>query len=156
MAVRAGGRRRGGAPPLGARAAALGTPRGFGAWLLGVPLAFPLDGAGARADTLARACAADDPARSAEAATALLGLGPGLTPAGDDFTGGAFFARALLARAGIVDAAAGQAGAAAVRTAAPRLTPPIGPAVPGDRLAAEGLAPLHDLAAALARGDQPA
>ena len=43
-----------GAARLAARAAALGTPRGFGAWLLGVPLAFPLDGAGARADTLAR------------------------------------------------------------------------------------------------------
>ncbi len=121
-----------------------------------VPLAFPLDGAGARADTLARACAADDPARSAEAATALLGLGPGLTPAGDDFTGGAFFARALLARAGIVDAAAWQAGASAVRTAAARLTHPIGAALLGDLLAGEGWAPLHDLAAALARDDEPA
>src|SRR5207247_2370326 len=113
-------------------------------------------GAGARADTLARACAADDPARSAEAATALLGLGPGLTPAGDDFTGGAFFARALLARAGIVDAAAWQAGASAVRTAAARLTHPIGAALLGDLLAGEGWAPLHDLAAALARDDEPA
>ena len=145
-----------GAARLAARAAALGTPRGFGAWLLGVPLAFPLDGAGARADTLARACAADDPARSAEAATALLGLGPGLTPAGDDFSGGAFFARALLARAGIVDAAAWQAGASAVRTAAARLTHPIGAALLGDLLAGEGWAPLHDLAAALARDDEPA
>src|SRR5216117_3789471 len=64
-------------------------------------------------------------------APALLGLGPGLTPAGDDFTGGAFFARALLARAGIVDAAAWQAGASAVRTAAARLTHPIGAALLG-------------------------
>src|SRR3989442_6403801 len=145
-----------GAARLAARAAALGTPRGFGAWLLGVPLAFPLDGAGARADALARPGAADDPARAAEAATALLGLGPGLTPAGDDFTGGAFFARALLARAGTADAAAWQAGASAVRTAAARLTHPIGAALLGDLLAGEGWAPLHDLAAALARGDEPA
>src|SRR5207247_1635834 len=104
----------------------------------------------------ARAGAADDPARPAEAATALLGCGPGLTPAGDDFTGGAFFARALLARAGIVDAAAWQAGASAVRTAAARLTHPIGAALLGDLLAGEGWAPLHDLAAALARDDEPA
>src|SRR2546428_815414 len=94
-----------GATRLAARAATLDTPRGFGAWLLQVPLAFPLDAARARADALAHACAADDPARAADAARALLGLGPGLTPAGDDLVGGAFFARALLARAGACDAA---------------------------------------------------
>src|SRR5438552_3921241 len=70
--------------------------------------------------------------------------------------GGAFFARALLARAGIVDAVAWQAGGSAVRTAAARLTHPIGAALLGDLLAGEGWAPLHDLAAALARDDEPA
>src|SRR3989442_10626826 len=62
-----------GAARLAARAAALGTPRGFGAWLLGVPPAFPLDGAGARADALPRPCAADRPAPAGEAANAPVG-----------------------------------------------------------------------------------
>jgi len=145
-----------GAARLAARAATLGPPRGFGGWLAGAPLAFPLQAAGARADTLARACAADDPPRAAEAATALLGLGPGMTPAGDDFAGGAFFARALLARAGGCDAAGWRHAADAVRAAAARLTHPIGAALLGDLLVGEGWAALHDLAAALARDDEPA
>jgi hypothetical protein len=147
------GTMRDGAARLSALAKALGEPRGFGAWLLGMPLAFPLDGAGARADALAAACVADDPARAADAATALVGLGPGLTPAGDDFSGGAFFARALLARAGVIDAGAWGVAASDVRTAATRLTHRIGAALLGDLLAGEGWAPLHDLAAGLARGD---
>jgi hypothetical protein len=147
---------RAGAARLGALAASeLGAPRGFGAWLLGLPLAFPLDGAGARADALAAACVADDPVTAAAAANALVGLGPGLTPAGDDFTGGAFFARALLARAGAVDAAAWEDAASVVRTAAARLTHPIGAALLSDLLAGEGWAPMHDLAAALASDDRP-
>lgn len=136
-------------------AAELGAPRGFGVWLFGRPLTFPLDAAGARADALALACAADDPPSAAAAANTLVGLGPGLTPAGDDFTGGAFFARAVLARAGAIDAAAWKAAASAVRTAAARLTHPIGAALLGDLLAGEGWAPMHDLAAALASGDGP-
>src|SRR6267143_638287 len=141
---------------IGDRAATLGPPRGFGGWLAGAPLAFPLQAAGGRADTLARACAADDPPRTAEATTALLGLGPGMTPAGDDFVGGAFFARALLARAGACDAEAWRHAADAVRAAAARLTHPIGSALLGDLLVGEGWAALHDVAAALARDDEPA
>jgi len=145
-----------GATRLVPRMASLGGPRGFGAWLLGAPLEFPLEAAGARADALATACTADDPARAVGAARALVGLGPGLTPAGDDLTGGAFFARALLARAGIIDAAAWGEAAAAVRTAATRLTHPIGVALLGDLLAGEGWAPLHELATALAQEDDGA
>ena len=131
----------------------LGEPRGFGAWLVGAPLAFPLEAAGTRADALAEACAADDAAGAAEAASALVGVGPGLTPAGDDLIGGAFFARALLVRAGDLDAAPWEAAAASVKIAATRLTHPIGAALLGDLLIGEGWAPLHDLAAALARAD---
>ena len=145
-----------GATRLAARMGSLGMPRGFGAWLLGAPLQFPLATAGPRADALARACAADDPARAVEAACELIGLGPGLTPAGDDLTGGAFFARALLARAGAVDATKWADAARAVRTAATRLTHPIGVALLGDLLAGEAWAPLHELAAALARADDTA
>lgn len=145
-----------GATRLVAAMASLGAPRGFGAWLLGAPLPFPLDTAGARAEALARACTADDPARAVEAARALIGLGPGLTPAGDDLTGGAFFARALLARAGVIDAAAWRQAATAVRTVAAQLTHPIGIALLGDLLVGEAWAPLHELAAALAQDDDDA
>ena len=87
---------------------------------------------------------------------ALIGLGPGMTPAGDDFVGGAFFARALLARAGVVDAAAWRDAASTLSEAAAHLTHPIGAALLGDLLVGEGWSPLHDLAASLARGDEPA
>ena len=145
-----------GAARLTASVPALGSPRGFGAWLLGAPPEGLLAAAAPRADALAQACAAGEPARAAEAATSLVGLGPGLTPAGDDFVGGAFFARAVLARAGVGDAAAWQHAATAVTTAAARLTHPIGAALLGDLVRGEGWAPLHELAAALAREDQPA
>jgi len=140
---------------LAARVALLGAPRGFGAWLAGAAPNFARE-AGARADALARACAADDAPGAAAAATTLVGLGPGLTPAGDDFVGGAFFARALLARAGALSAVAWDGAASAVETAAARLTHPIGAALLGDLLHGEGWAPLHDLAAALASDDEPA
>src|SRR5688572_4411843 len=71
-------------------------PPGFGALLAGAPLGFPLERATAPARTLAEACAADDAEAAVMAAVELVGLGPGLTPAGDDFVGGAFFARAQL------------------------------------------------------------
>jgi hypothetical protein len=144
---------RNGAARLGTRAKELGEPRGFGAWLLGIPLSFPLEAARAGADELATACAADDPARAAVAARMLVGLGPGLTPAGDDFTGGVFFARARLARAGVIDADAWGAAASAVKTAAPRLTHRIGATLLSDLLIGEGWAPLHDLASGLENGD---
>jgi hypothetical protein len=143
------------APGLAADTAALGPPRGFGSWLAGAPLAFPLEGARARADALAHACADDDPARAAVAAEALLGLGAGLTPSGDDFVGGAFFARALLARVGACDAAGWRDAAARVRAAATRLTHPVSAALLGDLLAGDGWAPMHDLAATLAAADGP-
>ena len=64
--------------------------------------------------------------------------------------------RALLARAGACDAAGWRDAADAVRAAAARLTHPIGAALLGDLLVGEGWAALHDLAAALARDDEPA
>jgi len=89
---------------LASALAALGTPAGFGARLAGAPLAFPLDGAAAAADALADACARDDARAATDAARALLGLGGGLTPSGDDFVGAALFARRALGDGGSVDA----------------------------------------------------
>src|SRR5260370_21714179 len=69
-----------GAARLAARAATLRPPRGFGGWLAGAPLAFPLQATRARADTPARPCAADDPPPPAQAPPPLLVLRPPLTP----------------------------------------------------------------------------
>jgi hypothetical protein len=120
--------------------------------LAGATPPFPLDGAVPAARALAQACADDDPRAATRAAEALIGLGPGLTPAGDDYVGGAFFARALLGPAATRDASGWAAAAARVRTLAAERTHPISAALLADLLGGEGHAPLHDLGAALAAG----
>jgi len=140
---------------LAKSASTLGEPTGFGAWLAARPLAFPLAGAGESADALAAACASDNAAGAAEAALALLGFGAGLTPSGDDFVGGAFFARAALTQLGEVNSVPWQQAAATVRSAAGVATHPISAALLGDLLDGDGWSPLHDLARALACDDAP-
>ena len=76
----------------------------------------------------------------------MLGLGPGLTPSGDDYVGAAFFARRLFARAGACDRGAWARAAAVVHARAGERTHPISAALLGDMLAGHGHAPLHDLA----------
>lgn len=139
-----------GARRLGARLGSVGAPEGFARLCVGGTLGFPLDGSGARARALAQACVAGDAEAAAVAAIALVGLGAGLTPSGDDFAGAAFFARALLARAGEGDAERWRAAADTVLRAAPALTHPISVALLGDLLGGSAHAPLHDLAHALA------
>ena len=151
--TRAAAALRRGAERLAKTAIALGEPAGFGGWLAGRPLAFPLTGAGKLADALATACAKDDATAAAEAAVALLGLGAGLTPSGDDFVGGAFFVRAALAQPGTSDRASWRRAAASVRAAASRSTNPISAALLEDLLDGHGWSPLHDLASALASDD---
>ncbi len=125
-------------------------PPGFGAMLLGGSLKFPLDRASGPARALARACAGDDARAAAEAAVALIGLGPGLTPAGDDFVGGAFFARAQgEPAAGDRRAEWERAGASVVELARGR-THPISLALLSDLVSGHGHAALHELAAAIA------
>ena len=138
---------------LSAESAALGAPTGFGARLAGRALTFPLDGAAGAADALASACARDDAAAATTAALALVGVGPGLTPSGDDFVGGAFFVRILLSRSGAADARGWWGAARAVRDHAPQCTHPLSAALLGDLLDGEGWAPLHDCVAALGRDD---
>jgi hypothetical protein len=139
-----------GARALAASVEAIGAPGGFGALLAGRLPAFPLDGAVDTARALATACAADDPEAAARAAVPLLGLGPGLTPAGDDYVGGAFFARAVLRAAGADRGHRWARAAAAVAAAGRARTHPISAALLGDLLAGDGYGPLHDLASALA------
>ena len=124
---------------------ALGAPDGFGALLAGARPSFPFDGLATRAEALAQGCGRDDARGAALAAKSLLGAGPGLTPAGDDYVGGAFFARTVLARAGAADGPAWRAAAADVLDAARRATHPISAALLADLLAGEAWAPLHDL-----------
>jgi hypothetical protein len=133
--------------------AEVGVADGFGTLLHGRTPAFPLDGAAETARALARACTRDDADAAGRAAVALLGLGPGLTPAGDDYVGGAFFARALLAR-WQTRADAWERAAREIRRHATTRTHRISAALLGDLLDGQGHAPLHELAARLA-GDAP-
>lgn len=78
--------------------ASLGEPRGFGALLVGRRPEFPLEHAIDRVEALAAAYRADDAGAVHSASRALLGLGTGLTPSGDDLCGGALFGRRLVSR----------------------------------------------------------
>lgn len=137
---------------LVARIAEIGEPDGFGALLTDRIPSFPPDGAVKPARELVEACAADDPDAAVSAAIPLLGLGPGLTPAGDDYVGGAFFARAVLNTINANGGPDWQRAARAVLTAARERTHAISVALLSDLIAGEGYAALHDLAAALTAG----
>jgi len=137
---------------------ALGTPDGLAALLLqgsrpATTEAELLERALPAARALGAACARDDWRAAADAAADLIGLGPGLTPSGDDFVGGAFFARALLARAGLCDRDGWTTAATRIRDVAASRTHPISAALLDDLLRGEGWQPLHDLARALACAD---
>ena len=131
---------------------AFGVPAGFGTLLVGAPLVFPLDGTADDARRLREACVGDDAAAATPSALALLGLGGGLTPSGDDFVGALLFARRLLGGVGLADAHGWRRVADAVVQAAPARTHPISAALLGDLVGGCGHAPLHDLVSALASG----
>ncbi len=63
-------------------------------WLGGGTLPFPLNLATARFDAVREALIRNDIVQFEAAALRVLGLGPGLTPSGDDFIGAVFFALA--------------------------------------------------------------
>ena len=126
----------------------VGRPEGFGALLAGQRPAFPLDRAEERARRFLEACARNDPGAATAMGEGLPGLGPGLTPAGDDLVGGALFARRLIG--GWTNAAA------MLRARARERTHPISATLLGDLLDGSGHAPLHDLARALTRSDEAA
>lgn len=128
----------------------IGKPEGLGVLLDGAASFDPyVERAAPAVRALGHACRNNDAAAALEPAKALLGLGPGLTPAGDDFVGGVLFARALLSRAGGRRSRWDDVAAAIVREATTR-THPVSAVLLGDFAAGEGFAPLHDLANALA------
>jgi hypothetical protein len=101
---------------------------------------------------LAAACDADDAGAAIAPATRLLGLGPGLTPAGDDLVGGVLFGRAVLGRGGTADRRAWTSAGTAIAAAARGRTHPISAALLADLAAARGHAPVLELVAALSAG----
>jgi hypothetical protein len=143
---------------------ALGPPRGLAS------LIAPLDDADATAEAnaragngatvaararpharaLARACAEESPRAAVEAARPLLGLGTGLTPSGDDYVGGALFARRVLPTC---DRSGWDAAIAGIVDEATTRTHPISATLLRDLACGESWAPLHDLASALHDAD---
>ncbi len=142
------------AADLARTASGLDRPEGFGALLAGARPSFPLERAVDDVTAFLAACAAGEASMAASKAERLLGLGPGLTPAGDDLVGGAFFARRILAEAGVEDdVAAWRAAAETIRARAEGRTHRISAALLGDLVDGHGYAPLHELAVALACGN---
>lgn len=140
----------------------LGSPDGFGALLVGRRPAFPLDLAMDDTRRFLAACACGDATTAATIAERLLGLGPGLTPAGDDLIGGAFFSARLVAWGAskgppnLPDALRWREAAELIRARAAKRTHRISAVLLGDLLDGEAYAPLHELAGALARDDASA
>jgi hypothetical protein len=134
---------------LASRVAELGEPRGLGAVLVGATPAFPLDLVVPRVHALAAAYRSDDRTAVRRASRALLGLGGGLTPSGDDLVGGALFGRLLVA----ADATPWRALGAALAVEAQRASHIISAALLADLACGASFAPLHATAEALARGD---
>ena len=92
--------------------------------------------------------APDDHAAVRHASRALLGLGGGLTPSGDDLVGGALFGRLVIT----ADPTPWRAIGAALACEAERTSHAISAALLADLAAGASFAPLHATADALARG----
>jgi hypothetical protein len=123
-------------------------PCGFGTLLAGLSPGFPLEPAVPRVEALAKAYRCDDPESVFTASVALLGLGTGLTPSGDDLAGAALFGRrfATPRDRGWEDVAERLAREVEVRSHA------ISAALFADLARGRSFAPLHEVAEALASG----
>ena len=137
------------AETLRGRILATDAPRGLAMLLRGDVPPFPLARALDHVQALAIACAAEDADAACRAALPLLGLGPGLTPSGDDCVGAAFFARRVLARRAS-DAARWTRAGERLAQASDAQAHPIAAALFRDLVAGATFASLHRLAAAIA------
>jgi hypothetical protein len=136
---------RDGGAALAAGVRNIGVARGFATLLAGQRPLFPLDRAIPQVWKLATAIDRDDAQLACAAALPLLGLGPGLTPSGDDLVGAALFARRLLG----MDAEWTSAAQRLI-DAAPTRTHAISAALFRDLAEGQTFASLHRLAAVLA------
>ena len=125
------------------------TPRGFGSRLAAISPSFPLDLANPQVDALARAFERDDAGAALKPARALLGVGAGLTPSGDDLVGGALFGRRWIAPEDRRWADLAHRLAREIRTRSHAVSA----ALFADLAAGCSFAPLHETADALAAGD---
>lgn len=129
-------------------------PRGLLRWSCGLGLEHPLQQAVARFDALRGAMTSKDLPALEAAALRVLGLGPGLTPSGDDFLGGLGFGLHHAAPAGW--AGAWPLVAQRLAATATQRTHVISAALLADLLAGRGYSVLHDLLQALQRGERAA
>lgn len=127
-------------------------PLGFGALLARQAPGFPLDLAMPLVRALEEAYRRDDPDAILAASIALLGIGAGLTPSGDDLAGGALFGRRFVAPRdqAFHEIARRLSAEVAVRSS------PISAALFRDLAEGRSFSPLHDLVAALAQGEHGA
>jgi len=127
----------------------LGHPKGFATLLVGGAPDFPLDRCVSRVHALACALDAGRTESVCDAALPLLGLGPGLTPAGDDLVGAALFARRMMAAPPRETAEWARLATRLVDAARER-SHPIAAALFRDLATLASFAPLHRLAVGLA------
>ncbi len=126
--------------------------RGFGNLLTGRKPPFPLDLCALRVDNLIAAYALDDADRAVSASRALLGVGTGLTPSGDDLVGAALFGHRLVTgRSPGWDAAAAE-----LSIRIKELSNAVSAALFSDLARGQSFAPLHALAEALVQDDDSA
>jgi hypothetical protein len=101
---------------------------------------------------LARACLEQDLGAVIRRGKELVGLGPGLTPSGDDFLGGLLFAGQSLQKAYPENFGWTEETASELLDWADTRTHPISHAILCDLASGHGPEPMHDLAAGLLRG----
>lgn len=130
------------------------TVKGFGVLLFGQAPAAPLDLVADHAVAVADAYRCDDGEAVVAASRRLLGVGLGLTPSGDDFTGAALFGRRLMSPGGAWPAPWDEAARILAREAAIR-SHPVSAALFADLAAGRSFAVLHDLANALVESAAP-
>lgn len=131
--------------------ASVGPLQGFAMLLVDEVPPFPLDRATDLVRAFARGIETDDLQALRRAALPLLGLGPGLTPSGDDLVGAAVFARGSLTPSSAC--ATTSTLVAELVAVARRTSHPIAAALFADLVTGQTFAPLHDLAVACAEGD---
>ena len=143
-------------------------PRGFAGLLMGQSPPFPLSHRVDAVHALARASAANDAAAFVHHAQGLLGVGGGLTPAGDDFVGGALCALRWMGAKSPVSGAENQPCAGAwhaspwsqaashLVTQAAARTHVISATLLADLACGRSYTALHDFAAAIGLGDAEA